>query len=70
MQNVIDRAVFTVQQNNGAWIVVSEGSVLHRCKDKDEAKAHAHKRARASQDSGRAAMVRVSGEHGFFVAAR
>lgn len=70
MQNQVDRAVFTVHQAKTGWIVESGGTVLNRCASKDEAKAAAHKRARASQDAGRACMVRVSGEHGFFAAPR
>ena len=66
MQHLQNRAVFTVLSHNGAWIVESGGSVLNRCVGKDEAKAAAHKRARASQDAGKPSMVRISGEHGFF----
>jgi hypothetical protein len=59
------RTIFAVIEYGDGWAVESGGSILERKSDKDEAKAAAHRRARKSQDAGRACMVRVSGENGF-----
>ncbi len=61
----LSRIVFAVIEDGAGWAVESGGSILDRRANKEEAKAAAHKRARSSQDSGRACMVRVNGEHGF-----
>lgn len=69
MRDSLNRTVFAVIEDGNGWAVESGGAILDRRKDKDEAKAAAHRRARTSQDAGRACMVRVSGEHGFTTSA-
>ena len=68
MRTAATRTVFTVAKHLGGWAVESEGEFFDQTPDKDEAKASAHKRARAAQDKGQLYQVRVSGEHGFFAA--
>ena len=68
MRLLPDRAIFTVSRHNGLWAVEHEGEHFAHTADKEEAKAEANKRARAAQDAGRPCQVRVSGEHGFFLA--
>jgi len=68
MRTAATRTVFTVAKHLGGWAVESEGEFFDQTPDKDEAKASAHKRARAAQDAGQLCQVRVSGEHGFFAA--
>ena len=68
MRADLDRAVLTVLRHDGAWAVEHEGEHFGHSSDKEVAKASAHKRARQMQDGGRPCQVRVSGEHGFFVA--
>jgi hypothetical protein len=69
MRNVPDRAIFTVARINGEWAVEHDGAFSDHSADKEVAKAAANKRARAAQDAGQACLVRVSGEHGFYVTA-
>jgi hypothetical protein len=64
------RLVFTVAPYKGGWAVEHEGVYLDASASKEEVKAAANKRARASQDSGKPCQVRVSGEGGFFVTNR
>ncbi|MDO8411848.1 MAG: DUF2188 domain-containing protein [Phenylobacterium sp.] len=66
MREIRDRIVITVARHDGLWAVEHEGAFSDHSLDKEEAKAAANKRARASQDQGRPCLVRVSGEHGFF----
>lgn len=68
MRTIPDRAVFTVMRHDGQWAVEHEGEYFGHSEDKEVAKAFANKKARAAQDRGQACQVRVSGEHGFFVA--
>ena len=69
MRDTLDRAIFTVAKHEGRWAVEHGGSYFDHTTDKEEAKAAANKRARAAQDGGRACVVRVSGENGFYAAA-
>lgn len=69
MRDIPDRAIFTVAKHEGRWAVEHDGAFSDHSIHKEEAKAAANKHARAAQDSGRACLVRVSGEHGFFVTA-
>jgi hypothetical protein len=62
----VERSVFTVIRHDGQWAVEHEGDYFGHSIDKEVAKAHANKRARATQDAGRPCQVRVSGEMGFF----
>lgn len=63
----LDRVIFVVQpHDNGGWAVLSEGVVSEPKATKDEAKAVAHKLARACLDGGRPCQVTIRGEHGFF----
>jgi hypothetical protein len=68
MRAELDRAVLTVLRHDGGWAVEHDGEHFGQSADKEVAKASAHKRAREFQDAGRPCQVRVSGEHGFFVA--
>ena len=61
-----DRAVFTVTRHDGHWAVEHEGEYFGHSRDKEVARAAANKRVRHLQDSGRACLVRVFGEHGFY----
>ena len=65
----VERSVFTVIRHDGQWAVEHEGDYFGHSIDKEVAKAHANKRARAAQDAGKPCLVRVTGEHGFFNAA-
>ncbi len=65
-KNGPDRATFTVAPHQGGWAVEHDGEYSDPCSSKEEAKAMANKRARASQDAGKPCRVRVSGELGFF----
>lgn len=66
MRNEPARLTFTVCPHNGGWAVEHAGEYLDPTQNKDEAKASAHKRARAAQDSGQPCLVRITGEHGFY----
>ena len=59
------RAIFTVDPHRDGWAVSFEGQVFDPCRDKAEAIAAAHRRARACHDGGRAAQVKVFGEISF-----
>jgi hypothetical protein len=61
-----DRDIFTVTRHLGGWAVEHNGDVLDATSTKEEARAAAHKRARAAHDAGRACQVTVSDETGFF----
>ena len=69
MRHDTDRAIFTVIWLQGRWAVEHDGLYYDRSADKEVAKAGANKRARAAHDDGRACLVRVTGEHGFFAQA-
>lgn len=60
------RTIITVSRLEGGWAVEEGGEFFDRTTNKDEAKASAHKRARAAQDAGRPCQVRVDGETGYF----
>jgi len=60
--------VLSVVRHDGAWAVELDGDYFAHSSDKEIAKAAANKHARQMQDGGRPCQVRVSGEHGFFVA--
>jgi hypothetical protein len=64
MRTVLDRTVLAVSRNDGIWRVEHEGREFGHSRDKEIAKAAAHRYARELQDAGRACEVRVSGEHG------
>jgi hypothetical protein len=64
---VSDRATLTVLRHAGLWVVEHDGERFGHSPDKEIAKAAANKRARQMQDSGRACLVRVSGDLGVFV---
>ncbi len=61
-----DREILTVSRYEGRWAVEHHGIFSDHTAEKEEAKASANKRARALQDEGRACLVRVTGEHGFY----
>lgn len=65
MRNLPDRAVLSVTSRDGMWQVEHEGEAFGRSRDKEVAKAAAHRRAREMMDGGKACQVRVHGEHGF-----
>ena len=59
------RAIFSVTPHDAGWSVQFEGETLDTGKDKNEAIAAAHRRARACHDGGRAAQVTIHGEVSF-----
>jgi hypothetical protein len=59
------RDVFAVIRHGDGWAVEHAGEIFGACIDKEEAKASAHKGARAAAEEGRFCQVRISGEHGF-----
>jgi len=61
-----DRLVLTVTRHAGGWAVEHDGAFFGLSPDKEIAKAAANKQARQMQDGGRACLVRISGEHGFY----
>ena len=66
MRVASERAVFTVTRHDGMWAVEHGGEYFGHSRDKEVAKAAANKRVRQLLDSGRACLVRVMGEHGFY----
>ncbi|HEV2532134.1 hypothetical protein [Phenylobacterium sp.] len=66
MRDVPERAIFTVIRHDGQWAVEHQGEYFGHSVDKEVAKAHANKRARAAQDAGRPCQVRVHGEQGYY----
>ena len=62
------RDVFAVVRHIDGWAVEHDGEILGVSADKDEAKATAHKGARAAAEEGKLCQVRISGEHGFAAA--
>lgn len=68
MRMVPDRAILTVTQHNGLWLVEHEGEPFGHSSDKEVAKAAANRHARTLLDSGRTCQVRVFGELGFWMA--
>ncbi|HEY1559322.1 MAG TPA: hypothetical protein VG227_01695 [Caulobacteraceae bacterium] len=68
MRDTQERTVLTVGRLGEAWVVEMDGEVFGRSLDKEVCKASANKRARQMQDAGRACLVRISGEAGFFSA--
>lgn len=69
MRDVLDRAVLTVIPHEGRWAVEHEGEFFGHSAEKEVAKAYANKRARQYQDGGRACLVRIHGEQGFYTPA-
>jgi len=65
-----DRDIFTIAPHEGGWAVVHNGEFHDASADKDEVRAAAHRRARASHDAGRPCQVTVQGESGFFPGSR
>lgn len=61
----VQREVYAVIRHAEGWAVEHDGEVFDASRDKEEAKAAAHRRARAASEAGRPCQVRVSGEHGF-----
>lgn len=59
------RTVITVARQNGGWAVEMDGAFSETTRSLEEARASAHKAARASQDAGRPCQVRVQGDTGF-----
>jgi len=64
MRMVPERAVLTVTRHDGVWQVEYDGQAFGHSRDKEIAKAAAHRRAREMMDAGSFCEVRVSGEHG------
>lgn len=69
MKMIQDRAVLTVTQKDGSWMVELDGEVFGVSPEKAIARAAANRRARDMMDAGRPCLVQVSGETGFFKAA-
>ena len=67
MKSLLDRTILSVVRHNDMWAIEQDGEHFGHARDKEVAKATAHKRARAMQDRGQACQVKVYGEFGFFV---
>lgn len=67
MRANLDRTILTVTRDRELWAVEHLGEYFDHSADKNEAKASANKRARASQDAGHPCQVRVSGETGYML---
>lgn len=67
---VPDRDVYTVTPHGVGWAVEHNGVFSDLSSSKDEARAAAHKQARAAHDAGRLAQVTVADETGFFLNGR
>jgi hypothetical protein len=63
------RDVFTVTRHGEGWAVEHDGQISGESGTKDEARATAHKLARAAHDAGRPCQVTISDETGFFPSA-
>jgi len=63
-----ERAVLAVVRCDDEWAVELDGELFGHSRDREIAKAAAHRRAREMQDAGRPCQVRVNGETGFFTA--
>jgi len=65
MRTIQDRAVLTVKRHDGVWRVECDGEQFGHSREKEEAKATAHRRARKMSDEGRACAVHVAGEDNY-----
>ena len=61
-----DREVFTVAPYKDGWAVEHNGEFTAAATSKEEARAAAHRAARASHDAGKPCQVTVRGESGYF----
>jgi hypothetical protein len=58
----------TVSRSEGVWRVEHDGEHFGHSREKEVAKAAAHRHARSLQDGGRPCQVQVSGEYGYAAA--
>lgn len=65
MRNLPDRALLTVARIDGVWRVEHHGETFGHSREKEVAKAAAHRQAREMLQGGQACEVRVQGEHHF-----
>ena len=65
--NARPREIFTVTRHLGGWAVEHNGAYSQVAASKEEARAEAHKQARAAHDKGLPCQVIVSDETGFFL---
>lgn len=61
----LTRAIFTVAQHEQGWAVEHDGAFFDASNVRDEVMASASRRARASNDRGCPAQIRIEGEVGF-----
>jgi hypothetical protein len=61
----LTRAIFTLTPRADGWAVEHDGRFHDQSKNRDEAMAGAARRARASNEAGRPAQIRIAGEPGF-----
>ncbi|HTK34153.1 MAG TPA: hypothetical protein VL358_02555 [Caulobacteraceae bacterium] len=61
----LKRAVFTVTQHEEGWAVEHDGHFFDASLVRDEVLAAASRRARASNENGLPAQIRLQGELGF-----
>ena len=61
----LKRAVFTITQHEDGWAVEHDGKFLDASLVRDEVLAAASRRARACNDKGLPAQIRLEGEQGF-----
>jgi hypothetical protein len=68
MNSLQPREIFTVARCGDGWAVEHAGEVSEPAATKEEARALAHRMARAAHDQGRPSQVTVADEAGFFAA--
>lgn len=61
----LTRAIFTLTPSDTGWHVEHDGRFHDHSRNREEAMAGAVKRARASNEAGRPAQIRIAGEAGF-----
>jgi hypothetical protein len=61
------RDIYTITRHHDGWAVEHNGVLSDFSSSKDEAKAAAHKHARAAHDAGHPSQVTVADETGFFL---
>ena len=61
----LTRAIFTLTPRTDGWAVEHDGRFHDHSINREEAMAGAVKRARASNEAGRPAQIRIAGEAGF-----
>jgi hypothetical protein len=66
MRMITERAVLTVGRHENGWAVELDGEVFGMSPDREISRAAANRRVLEIQAGGRACLVRMSGETGFY----